>query len=221
MRLRKIAQVLEESVAQLSTFLHSLYMLNVLDLESLRHTFPRGYVRVIERCRKKEEARKAIHVQTTKQNTTIHMYMYMLASFFLPSHLSFKNMYMYMCIVIWNFHPFTLVFHEVLCTNNHTHTAQLPYSMKAQLCTTLGAILYITLSIQNSVLRLTVCILHPTETQSPRHILNTKDTPTITSLQLCHPADQMKARALYRALLAIRRPHAGRHLALVTFVHPT
>ena len=31
----------------------------------------------------------------------------------------------------------------------------------------------------------------------------------------------MEARALYRALLAIRRPHARRHLALVTFVHPT
>ena len=44
---------------------------------------------------------------------------------------------------------------------------------------------------------------------------------TITSLQLRHPEDQMEARALYRALLAIRRPHAGRHLALVTFVHPT
>ena len=72
-----------------------------------------------------------------------------------------------------------------------------------------------TLSIQNSV------ALHPTETQSPSHIQNTKDTPTITSLQLRHPADQMEARALYRALRAIRRPHAGWHLALVTFVHPT
>ena len=47
-----------------------------------------------------------------------------------------------------------------------------------------------------------VCILHPTETQSPSHIQNTKDTPTLTSLQLRHPADQMEARALYRALLA-------------------
>ena len=28
-----------------------------------------------------------------------------------------------------------------------------------------------------------VCILHPTETQSPSHVQNTKDTPTITSLQ--------------------------------------
>ena len=51
----------------------------------------------------------------------------------------------------------------------------------------------ITLSIQNSVLRLAVCILHPTETQSPSHIQNTKDTPTNTSLQLRHPADQMEA----------------------------
>ena len=80
---------------------------------------------------------------------------------------------------------------------------------------------HISLSIQNSVLRLDVCILHPTETQSPSHIQNTKDTPTITSLQLRHPADQMEAPALYRTLLAIRRPHAGRHLAIVTFVRPT
>ena len=36
----------------------------------------------------------------------------------------------------------------------------------------------LTLSIQNSILRLAVCILHPTETQSPSHIQNTKDTPT-------------------------------------------
>ena len=36
----------------------------------------------------------------------------------------------------------------------------------------------ISLSIQNSILRLAVCILHPTETQSPSHIQNTKDTPT-------------------------------------------
>ena len=41
----------------------------------------------------------------------------------------------------------------------------------------------ISLSIQNSILRLAVCILHPTETQSPSHIQNTKDTPTITSLR--------------------------------------
>ena len=54
----------------------------------------------------------------------------------------------------------------------------------------------ISLSIQNSVLRLAVCILHPTETQSPNHIQNTKDTPTTTSLQLRHPADQMEASAL-------------------------
>ena len=169
--------------------------------------------------RRKKQERPYMYKQQSKTPQYTCTCTCLLRSFFLL--ISHKNMYMYMCIVIWNFHPFTLVFHEVLCTNNHTHTAQLPYSMKAQLCTTLGAILYITLSIQNSVLRLTVCILHPMETQSPRHILNTKDTPTITSLQLCHPADQMKARALYRALLAIRRPHAGRHLALVTFVHPT
>ena len=48
---------------------------------------------------------------------------------------------------------------------------------------------------QNSVLRLAVYILHTTETQSLSHIQNTKDTPTITSLQLRHPADQMEARA--------------------------
>ena len=41
----------------------------------------------------------------------------------------------------------------------------------------------ITLSIQISILCLAVCILHPTETQSPSHIQNTKDTPTITSLR--------------------------------------
>ena len=40
-------------------------------------------------------------------------------------------------------------------------------------------------------------------------------------ITLRHPADQMEARALYRALRAIRRPHAGRHLALAIFVHPT
>ena len=40
--------------------------------------------------------------------------------------------------------------------------------------------------ILNSILRLAGCILHPTETQSPSHIQNTKDTPTITSLQLRH-----------------------------------
>ena len=37
---------------------------------------------------------------------------------------------------------------------------------------------------QNSILRLAVCILHPTETQSPSHIQNTKDTPTITSFTI-------------------------------------
>ena len=41
----------------------------------------------------------------------------------------------------------------------------------------------ISLSIQISILCLAVCILHPTETQSPSHIQNTKDTPTITSLR--------------------------------------
>ena len=82
----------------------------------------------------------------------------------------------------------------------------------------------LTLSIQNSILRLAVCILHPTETQSPSHIQNAKDTPTITSLRNYNyviPPTKWPARAPYRALPAIRWPHAGRHLALVTFVHPT
>ena len=82
----------------------------------------------------------------------------------------------------------------------------------------------ISLSIQNSILRLAVCILHPTETQSPSHIQNAKDTPTITSLRNYNyviPPTKWPARAPYRALPAIRWPHAGRHLALVTFVHPT
>ena len=57
-----------------------------------------------------------------------------------------------------------------------------------------------------NVMVLMLYIQRTTETQSPSHIQNTKDTPTITSLQLRHPADQMEARALYRALLAIRRP---------------
>ena len=83
---------------------------------------------------------------------------------------------------------------------------------------------YIPFNSKFNFLRLAVCILHPAETQSPSHIQNTKDTPTITSLRNYNyviPPTKWPARAPYRALPAIRRPHAGRHLALVTFVHPT
>ena len=42
---------------------------------------------------------------------------------------------------------------------------------------------FLLFSYSPQILCLAVCILHPTETQSPSHIQNTKDTPTITSLR--------------------------------------
>ena len=70
--------------------------------------------------------------------------------------------------------------------------------------------------------------MYPFQFKIPSHIdhrciQNTKDTPTMHYVVTITSSRELRFELLLfiSALLAIRWPHAGRHLALVTFVHPT
>ena len=91
---------------------------------------------------------------------------------------------------IKNTHTYTKPMHKRMYTSTHAHTRNeiedASFSLQVY-STSIGmgckATVVYPFQFKIQFLRLAFCILHPTETQYPSHIQNTKDTPTITSLR--------------------------------------